>query len=109
MKDNLDNLDRVLAEKAFYIGVLRLWTVARDAGYNHDEIATFTFCDNFLGKKRKQANHKALMKGGKPPYSGITHHNAVRLKKDNSLVEIPLIARPTIPDHMKVDTVEKLI
>jgi hypothetical protein len=97
----LDALDAALEEKAFHVSVMRLWNGASAAGYPHPTVKTFTFSDAFLSQEHRNEN-EARRKQSKPPtYSGITHHNAVRLVSGD-LAEIPIVPRPEPPCHMKV-------
>lgn len=94
----LDNLDRLLEEKQFWLKVLGLWNVAKEAGYPSEQVKSFTFRDEFLTKEEKVVQRRARA-AGKTKYSGKTHHNALRLV-DDSVVQIPLVKRPEPPEHM---------
>jgi hypothetical protein len=110
VETNLDSLDKALETKSYLLQVMRLWNIAKEAGYPHDTIKTFTFMDGYLNMTQISANHRALAARKNPPFSGALYHNAVRLS-DGSVAEIPLTRRPEPPAHMKVgrnESTEKL-
>lgn len=102
----LDNLDRLLEEKQFWLKVLGLWNVAKEAGYPSEQVKAFTFRDEFLTKEEKREQRRSRVTG-KIKYSGNTHHNALRLV-DDSVVQIPLVKRPEPPDHMNCSLKESI-
>jgi len=105
---NLDQLDKLLAEKKFHLEVLRLWQHVHDnlGGYD-DEVKSFMFEERWLTKDERRVQDSHYGQHRKPYYSGLTHHNAVRLR-DGSILPIPMIERPEPPEHMKVSIEEKL-
>jgi hypothetical protein len=103
----LDSLTKLHAEQQYLTQVMGLWAHALEAGYDSDDIQTFTFRDAYLTPSQARENKKLLANRLPPMYSGKTHHNAVRLK-NNNVVAIPLIAAPVPPDHMKCTVTEKM-
>ena len=93
-------LQEKLAEQKYYAEVLELWAHAAAAGYSHEDVRAFTFRPEFLTKEEKVKEARDRRQGVRR-YTSLTHHNALRLK-DDSIVQIPLVARPTPPDHMWV-------
>jgi hypothetical protein len=93
----LDSLDMLLAEKQFHLKVLRLWNLVDEVHGKEirEQVRSFGFRDEYLGKKERKENFPVRK------YSGKTHHNCIRLKNDQ-LLEIPLVERPEPPGHMKV-------
>lgn len=90
----LEQMDSLLQEKRYWLKVLGLWAVAKEAGYAPEEIKSFTFRTEFLTKEEK---HKGGARANrKAKYNGSTHHNAVRLVSGD-VVPIPLTERPIPP------------
>jgi hypothetical protein len=87
----LDNLDKLLAEKRYWVQVLGLWAHANKAGFESDQVKAFTFRPEFLSRPEKRM---------KPVPNDLTHHNALRLV-NGDLVCIPLIKRPEPPETIK--------
>lgn len=104
IETKLDQLDELLEEKKYRLNVLRLW---RHAENNLDrevynQIRSFTFCDGFLGKEKREINNVYMNAGMAAPYCGLNYHNAVRLNSGD-LQEIPFIERPEIPTSIKTN------
>ena len=101
----MSKLQEKLAEKAYYVAVLELWAHAAKAGYPSESIRAFTYRPEFLNMEEAEKVSRAKVRRLPVPYSDLTHHNALRLV-DDSVVPMPLIARPTPPGHMKVSISE---
>lgn len=92
-------------ERTFWMQVMALWQHVQEhlGEATRREVTTFTFRDEFLSEEHEEENMRTYSAGRfHPIYSGETHHNCVRLKSQE-LLEIPLVPRPNMPGHMKVN------
>ena len=107
VKTVLTQLDRACETKQFYIKVLGLWAhLEETTGLTHEDVRAFTFRPEYLTPQQRNANRVAAAVYGKPPvYCDKNWHNCVRLREQHmgDLREIPGIARPIPPEHLKAD------
>ncbi|MHC4300583.1 MAG: hypothetical protein ACYS7Y_25180 [Planctomycetota bacterium] len=104
VQTNLEQLDLLLLEKQYHLKVLGLWAhIDEHLGKEiRERVKTFTFRDAYLSDTEESANIRARLARRPIPYSGKTHHNALRLD-NNDVILMPLIERPEPPDHMRVN------
>lgn len=97
----MSTLQDKIKEQAYYVEVLGLWQVVRDAGITIADVKTFTFRPEFLTREQKRqlclASYAAQRDVSKH------WHNCVRMK-DDTLKPIPLTARPKCPPGVSLTT-----
>ncbi len=95
----IEALQNKLAEQAYLVAQLGMWNEVRKQGIDPEDVATFTWRDEFITPAQKRERCRATRFGHDPfaDRHGVRQYNAVRLK-DGTLKQLsPTIARPQEP------------
>lgn len=97
IKELLARIDTLTERQRFDIAVLALWAHAKETtGHTHETIRAFTFRKEYLTQEQSRANKVASRQRKPPVYCDKNWHNALRLK-NNSVVSMPGVTRPSPP------------
>ena len=89
----LNSLEAKERERLYLIQVLRLWDVAKEAGYDASEVKAFSFRPKFLNKEEKREYRRKYPMDNSLLKVAVDYHNCVRLHT-GELKPIPLTKRP---------------
>lgn len=80
-------------EQCYLLDILDLWAVAKEAGFESQDVKSFTFRPEFMTPEQKQEDRESHRKHRYDKYNSSNWHNCVRLK-DGTLKSIPMTKRP---------------
>lgn len=85
-------------ERDYLLDVLALWGVAKQAGYEPEEVKAFSFRPEFLTFEQKKESRQHYRLHRRDKYGDSEYHNCVRLHT-GELKPIPITKRPKKPDE----------